>query len=145
MEEAIAAYQQVLAANPDLPDSWFNLGWLQRRARAFEDALASYQQALDREVGHPEEAHLNRAAIYSECLNRPRDAERELRSALDKNPRYVRALLNLGNVHEDLGEREPAREAYARVLEIEPQNTLALARLATCSLGPEVDRALEAR
>jgi tetratricopeptide (TPR) repeat protein len=144
-DAAIAAYKQLLAINPDLPDSWFNLGWLQRQARAFDDALASYQQALDHGVPQPEEVHLNRAAIYSDCLNRPRDAEGELRAALDKNPRYVRALLNLGNVREDLGEREPAREAYVRALEIEPDNRLALARLATCSLAPEVDRALEAR
>jgi len=33
VEEAIAAYERLLAANPELPDSWYNLGWLQRRAR----------------------------------------------------------------------------------------------------------------
>jgi tetratricopeptide (TPR) repeat protein len=143
--EAIAAYKRVLAANPELPDSWFNLGWLQRRARAFEDALASYGEALDRGVSQPADVHLNRAAIYSDYLHRPREAERELRSALDRNPNYVRAWLNLGNLHEDLGQRDAAREAYARVLEIEPENTLALARFATSSLAPELDRELAQR
>ncbi|WP_309662361.1 sulfotransferase [Sphingomonas sp.] len=143
--EAIAAYKMLLAAKPDLPDSWYNLGWLQRQARAFEDALAAYQQALDHHVAKPEEVHLNRAAIYSDYLHRPLDAQRELRTALDRNPRYVQALLNLGNVCEDLGERDPARDAYIRVLDIEPGNTLALARLATASLSPELDHELEAR
>lgn len=143
--EAIAAYREVLAANPELPDSWFNLGWLQRQSRAFEDALASYQRALDFGVARPEEVHVNRAALLSEFLHRPREAEAELRAALDKNPNYVPALVNLGNLHEDLGEREPARNAYLQVLGIEPDNTLALARLATSSLAPQLDAELEAR
>jgi tetratricopeptide (TPR) repeat protein len=143
--DAIAAYKQLLAINPDLPDSWFNLGWLQRQARAFDDALASYQQALDRGVPRPEEVHLNRSAIYSDYLHRSRDAVDELRAALEKNPRFVPAWLSLGNLHEDFGEREPAREAYRRALELDPANTLALARLATASLAPELDENLGRR
>ena len=84
--EAIAAYREALSINPDLPDSWFNLGWLQRKTRAFDDALDSYQRALDSGVARPEEVHVNRAAILSEYLHRPRDAQRELRAALDRNP-----------------------------------------------------------
>jgi tetratricopeptide (TPR) repeat protein len=144
-EEAIAAYERLLAANPDLPDSWFNLGWLQRQARAFEDALASYGKALDLGVSSPEEVHLNRAVILSDHLYRPDAALNELRAALDRNPSYVPALLNLGNLHEDLGERGEAQTAYARALEIEPDNALALARLAGVSHSPEPDRPLEAR
>ena len=143
--ESIAAYQRALAANPDLPESWFNLGWLQRQARAFDDALGSYQRALDLGVGRPEEVHLNRAAIYSEFLQRPRDAQQELNAALDKNPRFVAALVNLGNLHEDLGERDAAQEAYWRALELDPTNTLPLARLATASLSGDLDTEMEAR
>ena len=36
VEEAIAAYERLLKIAPDLPDSWYNLGWLQRQARRFE-------------------------------------------------------------------------------------------------------------
>jgi len=54
VDEAIAAYCQLLEREPDLPDSWYNLGFLQRKARQFEASLASYAQALKRGVRDPE-------------------------------------------------------------------------------------------
>ena len=132
-EEAIAAYRCLLALRPDLADSWFNLAWLQRRAGRFEDALASYEQALERGVGRPEEVHLNRAAIYSEHLGRPDAAEAALAAALAANPRFVPAWLNLGGLHEDHARRAAARDAYERVLALEPRHALALTRLAGLS------------
>ena len=139
-EEAIAAYEQLLARDPGLSESWFNLGWLQRQARRYESSLASYQQAIDRGVSGPEEAHLNRAVILSDHLARPGDAEAELRAALALNPRYVPALLNLGNLHEDRGERAEAEAAYRQALDIDPASALAMSRLAGV-LDPRSDDA----
>lgn len=127
--EAIQVYERLLALHPDLPDSWYNLAWLQRRARHFDAALASYQQALDRGVKGPEEVHLNRAVIFADDLSRPDEAQRELTRALALNPRYVPAWLNLGNLHEDRGDRDQAAAAYEQVLSIEPGHALALSRL----------------
>lgn len=144
-DEAIAAYQRVLSLKDDLPNAWYNLGWLQRHAREFDDALTSYGRALELGVADPEEVHVNRAVILSDCLHRPEDAEREIRAALDKNPDYVPALLNLGNLCEDLGDRPAARDAYERVLEIDPANMLALARLGGLSYSPKLDLTLATR
>lgn len=127
--EAIAAYEHVLALRPDLPNSWYNLAWLQRQARRFDEALASYGEALKRGVGDPEELHLNRAVIFADHLARPDEAQAELEAALAINPDYVPALLNLGNLHEDRGERAKARVAYERALSSNPADGLALARL----------------
>src|SRR5215210_842946 len=142
-DAAKSAYQRVLEANPDLPDSWFNLGWLQRRSGEFEEALQSYQRAIDLGIPAPEEANVNRAVIYSDHLFRPADAELELTQALNSNPDYLPALLNLGNLREDLGDREGARAAYEGVLAIETDHALALARLAGVSHSAELDVALE--
>lgn len=130
VDEAIAAYRELLELEPGLADSWYNLGWLQRQARHYEAALDSYAQALERGVGDPEQAYLNRAVILSDHLARPDAAQAELEAALRLNPDYVPALLNLGNLHEDRGSREAAREAYRRALAIAPGNALALSRLA---------------
>jgi tetratricopeptide (TPR) repeat protein len=142
VDEAILAYERLLEAKADLPDSWYNLGWLQRKARHFEAALDSYGRALDLGIGDPEEVHLNRAVILSDHLHRPEDAASELGAALGKNPNYVPALLNLGNLQEDLGDRDAARDAYQRALAVEARNSLALARLAGVSHASELDRTL---
>jgi tetratricopeptide (TPR) repeat protein len=129
-EEAIAAYEELLAREPDLPDSWYNLGYLQRQARRYEAALQSYREALDRGVRDPEEVHLNRAVILSDHLARPDEAEAELEAALKLKPDYLPVLLNLGNLHEDRGNRDLAQTAYRRALAAAPGDALALSRLA---------------
>src|SRR3546814_5507133 len=101
VREAIVTYERLLAVRPDLPDSWYNLGYLQRWAGQFEAALASYQQALDRGVSQPEEAHLNRGVIFADHRARSDEAETELKAALALNPRYVHARPNLRNTPED--------------------------------------------
>jgi len=145
VDEAIAAYERLLEAKPDLADSWYNLGWLQRKARRFDEALASYQRSLDLDIADPEEVHLNLAVIHADQLHQHEAAERELLAALERNPRFVPALLNLGNLHEDRGNRDGARSAYERALEADPDHSLALARLAGVSHAAELDERLAAR
>jgi tetratricopeptide (TPR) repeat protein len=128
--EAVAAYELLLKRWPNHPDSWYNLAVLQRKAGRFEAALASYDQALAHGVSRPEEVHLNRGVIFSDCLRREHEALKELRAALALNPAYVPALLNLANLMTDLGEREQALAAYEQLLAIDPHAAEGLARYA---------------
>jgi tetratricopeptide (TPR) repeat protein len=137
--EAINAYQQLLALKPDMPDSWYNLGYLQQQARLFDAALTSYRQALLYDVACPEEVHLNCAVILAEHLGRTEEAAAELGVALTLNPQYVPALVNLGNIAEQRGDREAALSAYEQVLVIEPNNALALSRLPNLKFAINAD------
>lgn len=128
--EAIASYKQLLSRWPQSPNAWYNLAQLQRRVREYHEALSSYAEALQRGVEQPEEVHLNRGLIFSDDLRRYSDAERELAAALTLNPAYRPALLNLANLHEDLGRREAAAASYERILELAPDDAEALARYA---------------
>ena len=128
--EAEAAYERLLQRWPNHPVSWYNLAVLQRRAGRFEQALASYEQALARGISRPEEVHLNRGVIFSDCLRRDREAENELRAALALNPQYAPALFNLANLMTDLGKRDDAVAAYERLLTVDPQCAEGLARYA---------------
>ena len=136
--EAIAAYEQILAVSPALPDVWYNLAVLQRKTRQLTAALGSYQQALARGVTRPEEVHLNCGVIYTDFLGQHAAAELELQAALAINPVYVPALFNLANLCEDLGRRDEACALFGRILTIEPHFE-ALARLANLQPVPLAD------
>ena len=143
--EAEAAYLRLLARWPQLTDTWYNLGRLQRRMGRFDAALASYQQALDRGIAHAEEVHLNRGVIYSDCLRQPAAAEQELHQALALNPNYVPALFNLANLHEDRGSGDAALVLYEKILQLEPGYHEALARYSGLRTSATADQALIAR
>lgn len=128
--EAVQVYETLLSERPELADVWYDLGRLLRRARRLDDALAAYGQALAKGADRPEEVHLNRAVLLTEDMNRPVEAEAELDAALKSNPDYLPAWLNLGNLHEDMGRREPAQTAYEKALVLSPGHPMALARLA---------------
>jgi tetratricopeptide (TPR) repeat protein len=143
--EAIAAYEHLLEYWPGVPDAWYNLAVLQRQTGRYLPALASYQEALERSVAKPEEAHLNRGVIYSDFLNQYDAAESELKKALQINPRYVPALINYANLHEDLGRRELAAEMYERLLALDPDSPTALARYAGLKSFSDADDPLIGR
>lgn len=114
--EAIEAYRRLLALRPDLTDSWYNLGFLLRAEGRYDAALAAYGEALARGVGGAEEVHVNRAVIYADHLRKDEAAEAELRAALKIDAGYLPALLNLGNLHEERGERAEAVSSYEAIL-----------------------------
>ncbi|MCB2097458.1 MAG: sulfotransferase [Parvularculaceae bacterium] len=113
--EAVALYREVLAHHPDQPDILYNLGLLLGRLGRFDEALGAYDEALRRGIDAPEEVHLNRAVICADHLRREADAEVELREAIRLNPAFAPAILNLGNLLEERGERDEAIKAYQSI------------------------------
>jgi tetratricopeptide (TPR) repeat protein len=118
---------------------------LQRQNLQFEAALASYEKALQSGIARPEEVHLNRGVIFTDVMRDYAAAARELQQALTLNPGYAPALLNLANLHEDLGHRSEASALYARILAIEPRNYEALARFANVQPPGTVDPSIAQR
>ncbi|GAB2496629.1 sulfotransferase family protein [Arenimonas alkanexedens] len=114
--EAIDLFKQVLAEKPDAAEGWYELGYLLRAEGRYAEAFEAYGEALARGVRRPAEVHLNRAALLSDFLRRDDEAEAELRAALAAAPDYLPAQLNLGNLHEERGEREQALACYQQIL-----------------------------
>ena len=137
--EAIAAYRDVLAIEPNLPDSWYNLAWLLRRAHESSQALDAYNEALRRGISGAEEVWLNKGVILADDLLDPDAAIAAYGEALQLNPAYLPAMFNLGNTYEDLGDRDAAAVQYRRMLDISPRETEALARLANLSKPASAD------
>lgn len=144
-DEALSAFEAVVARWPELANAWYNVGYLRRRLGRFEEALSAYGEAIARGARDPEEIHLNRATILADHLRRQDQAERELLAALARNGAYVPALLNLGNLYEDQGRREDAIAQYEAALRVDPLCFSALARIAGATKATEADDPLIAR
>nr|WP_321441089.1 sulfotransferase [uncultured Hyphomonas sp.] len=133
VSEAIAAYRDVLAMEPNLPDSWYNLGWLLRRNGQHSEALKAYDEALARNITGPEEVWLNKGVIQADDLLNPVAAIDAYEQALGLKEEYIPALFNLANTHEDLGHVEDAVALYQKILTIAPMEAEPLARIANIS------------
>lgn len=128
--EALQAFKELVSVRIGEPDDWFNLGYLYRCVRRFDDALSAYRQALRLGATGPEEVHVNCAAILQDHMDRPDDALNDLEAALAINPSFLPAWLNLGHLHEDCGRPDDARMAYRKAIEIDETCGRAHARLA---------------
>jgi tetratricopeptide (TPR) repeat protein len=115
--EALEAFKTGLPGVGNDGEPWYEYGYLLKLAGRYEESLDAFGNALRRIVSRPEEVHLNRAVLYSDHLRRDDEAERELRTALTLAPNYVPALLNLGNLQEERGQRELAIATYEYLLE----------------------------
>lgn len=115
--QAVAALQALLARYPGWTDGWFNTGYILKSQGIGAGAHAAFSRALALGIDVPEEALLNRAAVSSELLGQEEAALADLHQALQQRPGWLPALLNLGNLHEERGEREQAMQAYTQALE----------------------------
>lgn len=137
--EAAEAFERLLAIDPDQGNHWHRLAYSLRQLRRFDEALDAYQQALDHGGDKPEEIHLNRAIICAQHFSNPEEAKAELDAALAIMPDYFSALLNLGMAYEELGDKEAAKAAYEKAQAANPDDTLALTRLAELTDFDDVD------
>jgi len=116
----LAACRAAVEACPDIADFWFDLGYYLRQNEEPRAALDAYARALALGGAEPEMIHLNRAVILSDDLLDDTGAMAELTAALDLRPDFAPALMNLGNLHEERGERREALACYRRVLDQGP-------------------------
>lgn len=84
-----------------------------------ERALARYRQAPESRLFAP------LAAAYR-AAKQPQEALRTLRAGVERHPQYVSALVLLGQCCNELQLDEEAEAAFARVLELDPENLAGL-------------------
>lgn len=148
-EDSIAAYRELLAQAPGHVEAWYELAWLLRRQGQPQSALEAYARALANGIAAPEDVHLNRAVIQTDDLHDHAAAEASLRAALALKPGHPPALLNLGNLCEDLGRDDEAEACYRALLATETRTAAgrdgqaeALARLLALPALRATDAAL---
>lgn len=130
IKSKLREYEAFLEKKPNAPNAVFNYAYFLARDGQFEAAIEHYRKAIRLGVSAPEEAHLNIANICMDQLHDHEAAARHYREARSLNPHYAPVYHNLGNLAEQMGDREKAVRYFKKCLELEPRDERALARLA---------------
>lgn len=120
LDEAAASFAQVIAARPDYPEAYYNLGTLNLQRHNFPEARRYLEQALKLHPNYPEA--WNNLGMMAAQQGSAEEAIRNFRQSLSLRPDYATALLNLGNVYRRQGNFEEAQKSLARALEIQPDD-----------------------
>jgi len=113
---SIPLFAQALALDPRHAEGWNELGHALQSEGRYAEAVDAFGSALEQRVERAHEVHLQRAVLYADHLRRDDAAQAELQAAIALKPDYLPALLNLGNLHEQRGERAQALACYDRIL-----------------------------
>jgi Flp pilus assembly protein TadD/peroxiredoxin len=120
LEQAAESFQQAVAAKPNDPEGYYNLGTLSLRRNDFKQAREYLQQTLKLRPNYPQA--WNNLGMMAAQEGHPDEAIQSFQQSLLLRPTYVIALLNLGNVYRRQGAFEKAQDCLNRALEIEPDN-----------------------
>jgi tetratricopeptide (TPR) repeat protein len=120
LEQAAASFQQVIAAKPQEPEAYYNMGTLDLRRSAFPNARRYLEQAVELRPNYPEA--WNNLGMAAAQEGRADEAVRNFQESLRLRPGYVTALLNLGNLYRRQGALEAAEKLLSGALEIEADN-----------------------
>ena len=140
--EAIEAYTQAIAADPDISEAHNNLGNVLRELGRYEEAEAAFRQALKQQPDYLS-AQCNLAATLR-SLGNLKEAETLARKALDQDPAFDTALTVLGRTLHDQGQPDEAIDALKKAINLNPGDIAPYTSLANIwlQLG-QIDDALQ--
>ena len=119
-EQALKAALRKEPANPNNIMLMVNLGTIQRNLGEYEEALISYNVAIER---YPDRAFLkhSRAALYCD-MGRYDDAMKDYNTVLLNDPKDIEALYRRGLLHLNNNNIFAAEEDFEKTLKEAPDN-----------------------
>jgi tetratricopeptide (TPR) repeat protein len=119
-EDAIEAYQRVVAIDPGYAAAWNNLGLLQHRMGQYAEAQEAYEGALRADPKCAEAAY-NLGSLFEDLGELPASI-RYYRIALELSPEYADAHFNLASVLGKAGRNREAGEHWRRYLQLDAES-----------------------
>jgi tetratricopeptide (TPR) repeat protein len=120
LDQAAESFQEVVAAKPNDPEGYYNLGTLNLRRNDFHQARRYLEQTVQLRPDYPEA--WNNLGMVAAQEGHPEEAIKNFQQSLLFRPTYAIALLNLGNVYRRQGSFEQAGEYLSHALEIQPDD-----------------------
>ena len=135
LDQAAASFKQVIAAKPEEPEAYYNLGTLYLRKNALPEARNYLERTVKLRPDYPEA--WNNLGMVAGQEGRTEEAIRNFQQSLSLRPGYVTAQLNLGNLYRRQGSIREAEEPFEPRAgnragqsgdELQPGNALCAAR-----------------
>jgi tetratricopeptide (TPR) repeat protein/peroxiredoxin len=120
MQQAAESFKQVIAAQPNSSEAYYNLGTLCLRTKKLTEAQGYLERAVQLQPSYAE-AWNNLGTIAAE-EGRSEEALEKFQHSLSLKPGYAVALVNLGNLYRHRGDYHQAERLLAQALEIEPSD-----------------------
>jgi tetratricopeptide (TPR) repeat protein len=129
LDEAEAAYKEVIAKAPHIPEAHLNLGYIYRQKKDWANAEASYKKALELRPGYSE-ANSGLLAVYQGSGQADKVAELASAAASDPTVQFdlAAALLNENKYEEALA-------AFQKAAAADPNNPEPIYYIGAISVG----------
>ena len=123
LDEAIAAFQQIIALKPDYAEAYNNMGNALQEQGKPDEAIASYKKAL---LLKPDYAHAcYNIGVTLQKQGKPDEAIASYKKALLLKPDYEHACISIGNALQEQGKPDEAIASYKKALSLKPNNAIA--------------------
>ncbi|MDR1099611.1 MAG: tetratricopeptide repeat protein [Treponema sp.] len=132
-QQGLVSIRDFLERHSDVWNGWFILGWALRRLGRWEDGAAAFRKTI--ELGGDNSDTRNELAICLMEQGGYEAARKELETALRDDPENVKLISNLGVLAMKRGDDDEAAAFFRTVLEMEPQDPIALQGLAGLAGG----------
>lgn len=123
LPRAIAAYGEVLAANPELPEVWHLKGMAEHQSGKLDDAQASAARAIAAGGERPTFLLLQGAVLHDR--GDLAGAEQRFQRVTAARPDWAPGFLELGRVHLDQGNAAAAFADFQRATNADPKSVRA--------------------
>jgi tetratricopeptide (TPR) repeat protein len=128
-DSALAIFGRIISQEPDLPRLNSNIGMVYFEAGDYNKAINAFKEAAAREKPVSPDIFYNAGKAYARLENL-QEAEKFLLEAIRRNPVYLKAHIDLGNLYRDTGRPVKAGEEYRIALSINPNNPVLYVNLA---------------
>lgn len=127
-EKGLEQIRLFLEKNPNVWNAWFMLGWGLRRITRYNDAVTAFEKAIEYGGDTNSDTYNEMAICYLE-MNDLSKAKDSLMKALAIDPESTKIISNLGYLALKEGNVSEAQKYFATVLEIDPDDKIALHEL----------------
>jgi tetratricopeptide (TPR) repeat protein len=133
LDEAVAAYEKILATAPTIPLVHYNLAEAQKKKGDLEAAEAGYRKSIELDPKFVD-GYVGLATIYAEA-RRSDEAIAVIEKGVAEDETSGRLRYAQGVLQMNAGRNQEAREAFLKAAELDPENVETQYHLGTIALN----------